>query len=73
MPRIARSARCSAVAFDERTPARPSHRKKLIVRSIPKSLVEKCDKHKSGALMNAEISAKLLSLERIADKGWKLQ
>jgi hypothetical protein len=73
MPRIALSARCAAVAFDEGRPVRPSHRKKLIVRSIPKSFVEKCDKHKSGALMNAKISARLLSLERIADKGRKLQ
>lgn len=73
MPRIALSARCSAVAFDERRPARPSHRKKLIVRSIPKSFVEKCDKHKIGALMNAEISAGMLSLKRIADKGRKPQ
>lgn len=73
MPRIALSARCSTVAFDERRPARPSHRKKLTVRSIPNSFVEKYDKHKSGALINAEISAKLLSLMRIADKACKLQ
>jgi hypothetical protein len=73
MPRIALSARCAAVVFDERRPGRPSHRKKLIVRSIPKSFVEKCDKHKSGALINAKISARLRCPERITDRSRKPQ
>ena len=45
----------------------------MTVRSIPKSLVERCDKHKIGALMNTEIPVRLLSLGRITDKWRKLQ
>ena len=44
-----------------------------MVRSIPKSFVEKWDKHKMDALMNAATSVGLRYPARIADKYRNLQ